>query len=392
MPTPRLIVLLAAVLPLGWMIRPSLSSAQTGVTIAARRLGTVVTPDARIELGSVVEGLQVPVALAFLPDGRALVAERRIGRLSLLDLAAGAITTVQGTPRVHADTAGGGGLLDVIVHPEFGSNRVIYLAYSEGSREASATVVDRAQLQGTRLVERERVFSARPALSSNDHYGGRLALRNGYLFITVGDRLHPPNAQDLGTHAGKIIRVHEDGTVPRDNPFLGRDALPEIWSLGHRNPQGLAFHPVTGELWEHEHGPRGGDEINRPLAGGNFGWPIITYGREYEGGPVGEGLIRRDGMEQPVYYYTPSIAPSGMAFYTGDAFPAWKGSLLLGAMGLRHLNRVILDGNRVVGEERLFRDRRWRVRLVCQGPDGLVYLGVDDGLLIRLRPEGPDLK
>ncbi|HVE79867.1 MAG TPA: PQQ-dependent sugar dehydrogenase [Gemmatimonadaceae bacterium] len=196
-------------------------------------------------------------------------------------------------------------------------------------------------------------------------------------------------AQRLDTHHGKVVRIHDDGRVPDDNPFRRRPgALPEIWSYGHRNPQGLVFEPGTARLWEHEHGPKGGDEVNLIRRGRNYGWPVITYGREYAGGRVGEGLTREEGMEQPAHYYVPSIAPSGMAWYDGRAFPAWRGSLFVGALALRHLNRLVIDGDRVLREERLLEDRRGRVRSVAQGPDGFLYLGVDAGLLLRIRP-GP---
>jgi len=220
-----------------------------------------------------------------------------------------------------------------------------------------------------------------------DHYGCRLLLRDGFLFISMGDRLTRDSAQNLSTHNGKIIRLHEDGRLPADNPFLSTpQARPEIWSYGHRNQQGMDFHPQTGELWIHEHGPKGGDEINIVRPGRNYGWPIITYGEEYEGGPVGKGLTQQEGMEQPVYYYVPSIAPSGMTFYTGEAFAAWKGDIFLGAMAGRHLNRLVIEGNEVIEEERLLEDLHWRIRCVKQGPDGALYIAVDQGMIVRLRP------
>lgn len=359
--------------------------AQRPPQIVSRDLGTVTSFDTRFRVEVVAEGLIVPVGLAFLPDGGLLVAERAIGRLSIFDLRRGTITAVEGVPEVrqHDDA----GLLDVLVHPDFAHNHLLYLAYSAESAGISTTAVDRARLDGRRLVERTRLFTARPFVDSDFHYGGRLVLRNGYLFITVGDRERRGFAQDLSVDNGKIIRLREDGRIPEDNPFVNqKGALPEIWSYGHRNPQGLTLHPVTRALWEDEHGPRGGDEVNLIEGGKNYGWPVITYGHEYEGGPVGEGLVAHEGMERPVYYYTPSIAPSGMEFYTGDALSAWKGNLFIGGMGLRHLNRLIMQGDTVVGEERLLRNFRWRVRVVRQGPDGRLYLGVDEGMLVRLRP------
>jgi aldose sugar dehydrogenase len=341
---------------------------------------------ARIRVDVVAEGLMVPWGMAFLPDGRLLVSERPTGRLSVADLGTGVTVPVQGVPAVHGKEDGG--LLDVVLHPRYRENGWIYFSYAIHTPEGNTTVVDRARLRGTRLVDRQRLFTAQPYIDNSNHFGSRLVLHEGYLFVSLGERDLRDLAQDLGTHHGKIVRLHEDGRVPDDNPFVRRaGARPEIWSYGHRNPQGLAVNPSTGELWEHEHGPKGGDEVNVIHPGGNYGWPVITYGREYEGGLVGAGLTERKGLQQPLYYYVPSIAPSGMEFYTGDAFPKWRGNLFIGAMALRHLNRLVIETGRVVREERLFADRRWRVRVVRQGPDGLLYIGVDDGRILRLRPE-----
>jgi glucose/arabinose dehydrogenase len=283
-----------------------------------------------------------------------------------------------------------GGLFDVVVHPDFARNRLIYISYSEGTPEGNTTVVERARLEGTRLTGRERLFTALPYVRNSIHFGGRMALAKGYLFVTVGERNDRERAQDLEQHHGKLVRLHEDGRVPKDNPYARhRGARPEIWSWGHRNPQGLALDPVDGKLWEHEHGPMGGDEVNIVRRGANYGWPIVTYGREYTGEPVGAGISERDGLEQPVYYWLPSIAPSGMDFYTGRAFPRWRGSLLVGAMARGHLNRLVVRDGRVLHEERLPAGKRWRVRLVRQGPDGSVYLGTDAGYLLRLTPVAP---
>jgi aldose sugar dehydrogenase len=323
--------------------------------------------------------------MAFLPDGRLLVSERPTGRLSVADLGTGVTVPVQGVPAVHGKEDGG--LLDVVLHPRYRENGWIYFSYAIHTPEGNTTVVDRARLRGTRLVDRQRLFTAQPYIDNSNHFGSRLVLRDGYLYVSLGDRELRDLAQDLGTHHGKIVRLHDDGRVPNDNPFVRRaGARPEIWSYGHRNPQGLAVNPATGELWEHEHGPKGGDEVNVIHPGCNYGWPVITYGREYAGGQVGAGLTEQKGLEQPLYYYVPSIAPSGMEFYTGEAFPKWRGNLFIGAMALRHLNRLVIENGRVVREERLF-DRRWRVRVVRQGPDGLLYIGVDDGRILRLRPE-----
>jgi aldose sugar dehydrogenase len=360
---------------------PGDTAVQSGEVVQAEGV------DIRIDV--VARGLKIPSALAFLPDGRGLLAERMAGRLSLFAPETGALTSVEGVPEMHmaADGEEEGGLFDVLVHPDYARNGWIYIAYSAATPEGNTTVVDRARLEGARLTGLQRLFTALPYVNNSIHFGGRMALTKGYLFVTVGERNERERAQDLRQHHGKIIRLHDDGRVPRDNPFARQaGALPEIWSYGHRNPQGLALDPADGKLWEHEHGPRGGDEVNIVRRGVNYGWPIITYGREYTGEQVGEGISEKPGLEQPVYYWLPSIAPGGMDFYTGRAFPRWRGSLLVGAMARGHLNRLVLREDRVLHEERLPSGKRWRVRLVRQGPDGSVYLGTDAGYLLRLTP------
>lgn len=346
---------------------------------------TYHTQNASFRAEVVATGLERPVALSFLPDARLLVADRPTGQLSVLDVTTGVLTALDGVPPVHGKVDGG--LLDVLVHPDYQRNGWIYFAYAAPGPDGNATVVDRARLRGASLVDRERLFSARPVVPNSNEFGSRLVLDKGFLYIAVGQRNTPAFAQDLGTHPGKIIRVREDGTVPGDNPFVHEQgALPEIWCYGNRNPVGLALNPETGELWEHEHGPLGGDEVNIIRRGRNYGWPVISYGREYDGRPVGAGITHQAGMEQPVYYYDPDIAPSGMIFYTGNAFPTWRGNLFIGAMVRGHLNRLVIEHDRVLHEERLLEDRGWRVRAVQQGPDGLIYLGVDTGMIVRLRP------
>ncbi|HMI57214.1 MAG TPA: PQQ-dependent sugar dehydrogenase [Gemmatimonadaceae bacterium] len=343
------------------------------------------TPDASFRAEIVASGLKVPVSLAFLSDGRALVAERPVGKLDFVDLRSGAITPIDGVPAVVGQVDGG--MLEIVAHPDYARNHVIYYAYAEPTDSGNAAVVERARIEGTHLVDRKRLLSVRPYIDNVNQFGARIVLSHGFLYIAIGDRELPALAQDLTTDAGKIVRIREDGSIPADNPFVRtKSARPEIWSLGHRNPQGLAIDPRTGELWEHEHGPRGGDEINIIRPGHNYGWPVITYGIEYSGERVGAGLTRQEGMEQPVYYYVPSIAPSGMAFYSGADFSRWRNNIFLGSMSFRHLNRVVLRGDRVVREERLLRDRGWRIREVRQGNDGLLYLGVESGLLVRIRP------
>jgi glucose/arabinose dehydrogenase len=357
----------------------------SGAAQGADDLGVIESQAATFRVEVVAEGLTIPWGMAFLPDGRALVTERE-GRLTLLDLGSGELIPVGGVPPVF--NVGQGGLLDIALHPDYASNGWIYFSYSARMTQGATTVVDRARLDGHRLVERERIFTARPFSRARNHFGGRLVLHDGYLFLSIGERTDRHRAQLLDAHNGKVVRVRDDGRIPSDNPFADHGgALPEVWSYGHRNPQGLTRHPETGELWEHEHGPRGGDEVNIIRPGRNYGWPVISYGREYRGGPVGEGITHQEGMEQPVHYYVPSIAPSGMVFYRGDTFPAWRGNLFIGALAMTHLNRLVIDGNRVVQEERLLEDRNWRVRFVREGLDGYLYLGVDDGLVVRLRPE-----
>ena len=346
---------------------------------------TYQSQNARFTAEVVATGLQRPVALSFLPDGRLLVADRQIGQLSILDVGTGALTAVTGIPAVHGKIDGG--LLDVLVHPQYARNGWIYLAYAVEGPDGNATVVDRARLVGTTLTDRVRLFTARPAIANSNEFGSRLVLQDGFLFITVGQRNTPAYAQDLGSDLGKIIRLREDGSIPDDNPFVNqRGALPEIWCYGNRNPVGLAVNPWTQELWEHEHGPMGGDEVNVIRRGLNYGWPVITYGREYDGRIVGAGITHQPGMEQPVYYWVPDIAPSGMIVYSGSAFPAWRGNVFSGALVQGHLNRLVIEGDRVLHEERLLLDRRWRVRAVQEDPNGLIYLGVEPGMIIRLRP------
>jgi glucose/arabinose dehydrogenase len=336
-------------------------------------------------------GLSIPFGMTFLPDGRLVVSDRPARRLQIVDPGTGHITPIEGGPTVFDSVDAG--QLDVLAHPDFARNRLLYYAYTERTDSGITTVVERARLEGTRLQNRQRLFNAWPSIDNVHHAGARLVLHQGYLFVTLGERDIRDLAQELWTHHGKIIRLFEDGRVPPDNPFSNRPwARPEIWSRGHRNPHGLAVHPVTGELWETEHGPLGGDEINRIRPGANYGWPVTTHGREYQGHPIGGGLIQAAGMEPPVHHYTASAALSGMLFYTGAAFPEWQGSLFVGAMTPRFLGRLTIDSTGV-REERLLLGQRWRVRVIQQGPDGFIYLGVDrssrgvhDGKIIRLRP------
>ncbi len=327
----------------------------------------VQTEDYPVRVVTLVQGLEHPWGLAFLPDGRMLVTERP-GRLRLVG-ADGKLdpNPVSGLPRV--EEFGQGGLLDVALH---------------------RTEVVRGRLQGNQLVDVQTIFRAEPKSGGGRHFGSRLVFdRDGLLYVTLGDRGEQDRAQKLDDHAGKIVRLADDGRVPDDNPFRGKaGAKPEIFSLGNRNVQGAALHPQSGALWAHEHGPQGGDEVNVIRAGTNYGWPVITYGVNYGiGTKIGEGT-EKPGMAQPIWKWVPSIAPSGMAFYEGDKFPKWKGDLFVGALKDRMLVRLKLDGEKIVKEERMLRDTVGRVRDVRAGPDGNLYLLTDssDGALVRLEP------
>lgn len=334
-----------------------------------------------------VDGLAHPWSLAFLPDGRMLVTERP-GRLRVIEHGRLLPQAVAGLPAVAAH--GQGGLLDVVPHPQFEDNHWVYLSYAAKGAGGYGTHVGRGKLEGTKLVQWQTLFQLEPKTGAGQHFGSRLVFdRDGHLFITLGDRGDRDRAQDLTDPAGSLLRLTDDGRVPADNPFVKRqDARPEIYSYGHRNLQGAALHPQTGRLWTHEHGPQGGDEVNVIRAGANYGWPLATYGREYVTGfKIGEGP-RKPGMEPPLHYWVPSIAPSGMAFYTGDRLPGWRGSLFVGALKDQLLARLELDGERVVREERLLKGEIGRIRDVRDGPDGYLYLLTDQnpGALYRIQP------
>jgi glucose/arabinose dehydrogenase len=340
---------------------------------------------------TLLQGLEYPWAVAFLPDGRMLVTERA-GRLRLvgqdwrLDP-----KPIAGLPDVVA--TGQGGLFDVVLHPEHAQNGWIYWAYNAPGAGGWGTALARGKLQGSRMTEVQVLFSMQPKTRSSQHFGGRIVFdKAGMLYLTLGDRGDKERAQKLDDHAGSVIRLHDDGRVPVDNPFAKRvEALPEKWTLGNRNMQGATLHPKTGELWTHEHGPQGGDEVNVMRSGLNYGWPVITYGVNYGFGTrIGEGQTK-PGMVQPLYLWVPSIAPSGMAFVSGSKFPQWTGDLLVGALRDQVLVRLELDGEKVVREERLLQGLVGRIRDVRMGPDGLVYLLTDDaqGALLRLEPVKP---
>ena len=340
---------------------------------------------------TVASGLQNPWAVAFLPDGRFLVTERP-GRLRVVNANGQVQPAVQGLPEVAA--GGQGGLLDVITDSAFASNRTIYFCFSEpGKGTTNSTALARARLSqdAKRLEDVKVIFSQQPKFSSTAHFGCRIVERpDGTLFLTLGDRFsRRDDAQTLDNHHGKVVRVAKDGAIPKDNPFVGKaGALPELWSYGHRNSQGATLAP-DGSLWTHEHGARGGDEINRPQAGKNYGWPQVSFGVNYDGSKIGSGDSAAPGLEPPLHHWTPSIAPSGMAFLTSDRYGAgWKGNLFVGSLKFGYLDRIELKDGKVVAEHKLLEDVGQRIRDVRQGPDGLLYVVTDSpsGKLIRLLP------
>jgi glucose/arabinose dehydrogenase len=345
---------------------------------------------ASVQIQPVAKGLERPWALEFLPDGRMLVTEKP-GRMRIVDAQGRLSEPLRGLPEVFAE--GQGGLLDVALDPDYAKNGLIYWSYSEPREGGNGTAVARGRLVTGRQPRVENVqviFRQQPTFQSRLHFGSRLVfVPDGTLFVSLGERSLPQSrvrAQDLDSTFGKVVRIHPDGSIPKDNPFVGKKgARPEIWSYGHRNIQSAALDP-QGRLWVVEHGPRGGDELNRPEAGKNYGWPVITYGLDYSGEPIGQGITAREGLEQPLYYWDPVIAPSGMAFYTGDRFAGWEGNLLIGGLVSEGLVRLVMDGDRVAAEERI--DLGARTRDVKVGPDGAIYAVTDekDGRILRLLP------
>jgi glucose/arabinose dehydrogenase len=342
-----------------------------------------------LKVETVAGGISHPWALALLPDGRMLVTERP-GRMRIVTPDGKLSPPLSGVPKVAAFSQGG--LLDVVLDRNFAQNKTIYFCFAEPEGSGARTARARAALNdNTRLDDVKVIFYQEGPLSSGNHFGCRIAQSaDNNLFLTMGEHFTDRDeAQKLTSHLGKIVRIKPDGSVPGDNPFVGRkDARPEIWSYGHRNAQGAAIHPVTGKLWEHEHGAKGGDEINIPQPGKNYGWPVISFGVNYDGTPVGSGKSEMPGMEQPIKYWVPSIAPSGMAFYEGALFPAWKGSLFVGALAGQMLVRLSLDGETVTGEERLLQGLHERIRDVRMGADGALYLVTDNnaGRILRVVP------
>jgi glucose/arabinose dehydrogenase len=371
-------------------IQATFRFARRATVIAGFGFCGLALAQARSEI--LASGLENPWGVAFLPGGRYVVTERP-GRLRLIGADGKLNAPIAGLPAIAA--GGQGGLLDVLADSGFDKNRTLYFCFSEpeAGGSSNSTALASAQLSGdgARLENLKIIFSQKPKVASRAHFGCRIVeARDGTLFLTLGDRFsRKEDAQKLDNHLGKVVRVNKDGSVPKDNPFVGKaGALPEIWSYGHRNSQGAALAP-DGRLWMTEHGPQGGDEINVPQAGRNYGWPVITYGENYGGGKIGDGITARDGMEQPLHYWVPSIATSGMAFLTSDRYGAgWKGNLFVGSLKFGYLDRIELKDGKVVAEHKLLADGKARIRDVKQGPDGLLYVLTDeaDGKLLRLRP------
>lgn len=378
-------------------MNPALAASALSALLAAPALAQPVyeTEQARFTIETVAEGLDFPWSIGFLPGGEMLVTERDGGvdGLRVIDangvLLDAPVTGVTGPISTHSAS----GLFDAIPHPEFATNRLVYVSYSAGTRRASRTTLIRGRLSEnfSELEDVEEIFAADTDMIGSRHHGGKILFdTEGYLWLSLGDGgEHMADAQNPTNHIGALVRLRDDGSIPSDNPFAnGETGAPEIWSYGHRNIQGLAQHPATGTIWSHEHGPRGGDEINIHREPGlNYGWPEIVYGIDYSGAIISEDRAR-DGMEQPIWYWNPSIAPSGMAFYTGDAFPHWENDVFIGALAGMHVVRMETDGDRVIGRERLLEDLEQRIRDVRVGPDGYVYILTDDyeGQVLRLIP------
>ena len=338
------------------------------------------------EVDEVAKGLGIVWGFAFLPNGNILFTERK-GNIGIFDRSQKKVKYFTGVPKVH--WANQGGMLDIQLSPEFAKSRRIFFVYAREESRGNTTVLATAKLGDNDLQELKVLFVAKVNSSTSHHFGSRIVFdRKGHLFLAVGDRGKRKKAQDLSVHNGKVIRLNLDGSIPKDNPFLNNaKQLPEIWSYGHRNPQGMVWDQPTGNLWVMEHGPRGGDELNLVQPGKNYGWPTISYGREYVLPMMVGESTHKAGMEQPVKYFVPSIAPSGLELYRGDKFPEWKGSIFSGALKLTHLNRLVLNGTKVVKEERLLKSINERIRSVRTGPSGYLWVSTDTGRILRLMPK-----
>ena len=355
---------------------------------AQKTWGPFAAGGERFKVEEVISGRGVIWAMEFVSPRQIIFTERQ-GKLSLLQLASRQIIPISGGPAVkQLAHVGQGGLFDIKLHPQFARNQQVFITYAKRMKKGElTTVLAQAKLQGNRLGHFQQLFEAGPASSGTRHFGGRMAIKGNHLYLSVGDRGERPSAQRPNDDRGKIHRFKLDGSIPPDNPFTStKGARKSIYSYGHRNPQGLAFHPQSGELWQHEHGPRGGDEINIIREAANYGWPVISFGKEYWGPiQVGEGTAKA-GMEQPLKQYTPSIAPCGMDFYQGKLFPKWRGHLFLGSLAYAHLNLLSLAGNRITQEERLLKSLEQRVREVLAAPDGHLYISTDEGSILKLVP------
>jgi len=347
---------------------------------------SVINPeDFSFRVDTIASGLQNPWGLTFLPNNDLLITERS-GEIRIIRNSQLMDTKISGVPEVFA--TGQGGLFEIKLHPDYASNGWLYISYASRGNGGGNTAVMRARLDRFSLIDQEVIFQAEPYLSGGQHFGGRIEFDDdGYLYISVGERGRRNNAQTLENHAGKIIRLHDDGSIPPDNPYVNdNNVKSEIFTYGNRNPQGMTKHPETGEIWTHEHGPMGGDEINIVKPGTNYGWPIVSYGKNYDGSTISE-VPTREGIADPLHYWDPSIAPSGMTFVTSDLFPAWRGNLLVGSLKFEYLARLELNGEEVIHEEKLL-EGLGRVRAVIQGPDGLIYLSVErPGMVFKLVPD-----
>jgi len=338
-----------------------------------------------IEVVTIAEGLDNPWGMTWLPDGRMLVTEIK-GEILIIENDKYSGKKIKGVPEVYANNQGG--LLDIQLHPDYENNGWIYFSFSKPGDGGGSTAIMRAKLEQDNLVEKELIYESFPKTRSGVHFGSRIDFKDGYIFFTIGERGEMDNAQSVGNPYGKVHRLHENGDVPEDNPFVQiPDAEKSIWSYGHRNPQGMQFHPETGELWSHEHGPKGGDELNVVKKGKNYGWPEISYGIDYDGSIITDET-EKEGMVQPVHYWDPSIAPCGMTFVTSDRYPEWKNNILMGSLKFQYLNRVVLDDNgNYVQEEKLV-EGIGRVRHVAESPNGYIYVAVEGpGKIIKLMPK-----
>lgn len=338
----------------------------------------------KFAVDTITNTLENPWGIAFLPDGRILVTERK-GEIRVIKDDKLTEEKIENVPAVYAN--GQGGLLDITLHPDYANNGWIYLSYAKPGEGGGATTIARTKLDGNKFTDFQELFSAQPYVNSDVHFGSRIVFDgNGHIFFSAGERGTKENAQNLGNHLGKILRLNEDGTIPADNPFNNVIGVKsEIWSYGHRNPQGLVYDKTTESLWDVEHGPKGGDELNKVEKGKNYGWPVITYGINYDGTPITD-ITSRDGMEQPVHYWVPSIATCGMTFVTGDKYPGWKNNFMIGALALTHVARVEVENGKFVKEEKLL-DKIGRVRMIVQSPDGYLYVATEGpGMLLKLIP------